>query len=117
MNNDNTVYAVDFSSLLGEFKNAQSKRTYNTAINTMSFNYSDFKSTDQATPTSRQLYGSGDHGMAEEWSEPGVCGTTDVTCYYIFSGDDITWDDGTIKDAEDYPFDADHVKKIIAAEV
>ena len=78
--------------------------------------YNNYTATSQAQPTARVLEGSEDHGMAQEWSEEGKCGDIDVICYYIFSNSDITWDNGELMDAEDYPWDGEHVKKIVPVE-
>lgn len=64
---------------------------------------------DCAEPTSRLLAGSEDHGYAEEWQEPAVL-PDGRKCYrmYLFDAEDIA-----DKDPEFYPWDDDHVRRII----
>lgn len=69
----------------------------------------------EAFPTGRLLDGSRDHGFAQEWAERG---TVDVNGeilkaqrIYLFHADDI---DG--RDPEDYPWDMDHVARIVITE-
>ena len=69
--------------------------------------------TSQAEPTNRDLTLSSDSWAREEWKEDveieGVLGSR----FYLFSNEDITWDDGSVKDAESYPFDETHVSRVI----
>lgn len=67
-----------------------------------------------AEPTSRMLEGSGDAWAAEEWIEYGQLEGQEYSIYYLFSEKDITWDDGSAREAEDYPWDVDHVSKVEA---
>jgi hypothetical protein len=66
------------------------------------------KATGQAVPTGRLLDGSSDYGYAEEWQEPATmpdgrkCRIT-----YLFDDGDIC------DDVDNYPFDADHVARIV----
>jgi hypothetical protein len=72
-------------------------------------------STGNAEPTSRVLDGSQDHGYAEEWSEPGILpdGRTGQIMY-LFDDDDITDGDGNpLEEAEDYPWDEEHVRRFV----
>lgn len=66
---------------------------------------------DNAYPTSRLLDGGEDHGYAEEWHEPARLpdGRRGVIVY-LFDDDDIVWDDGSPRNAEDYPWNEDRVK-------
>lgn len=71
------------------------------------------KPTDQAYPTSRLLDGSTDHGYAEEWAEPAMLPDgRKCLIMYLFDDDDITWDDGEPREAEDYPWNNEHVSWI-----
>ena len=63
-----------------------------------------FIETQQAAPTGRLLA----HG--EEWVSYGTCDGVDVACYYTFDTDDVTWDDGSAKLPEDYPWDSASVR-------
>ena len=70
--------------------------------------------TDSAQPTSRVLDGSSDHGYAQEWLEPAVMPDgTQCKRVYLFDDDDITDDDGEPLEAEDYPWDDNHVARIL----
>ena len=71
-------------------------------------------STGHAEPTSRLLDGSEDHGYDEEWQEPAIL-PDGRKCYlmYLFDIADITNADGDALLAEDYPWDDDHVRRII----
>lgn len=68
---------------------------------------------ENAEPTSRLLDGSSDHGYAEEWQEPATM-PDGRACYrmYLFTADDIVDADGEPLDAEDYPWDNAHVRRI-----
>ena len=70
--------------------------------------------TDQAVPTGRLLDGSCDHGYVEEWQEPAIL-PDGRECYriYLFAAEDIYTDDGYPIDADEYPWDDDHVARII----
>ena len=70
-----------------------------------------------AEPTSRQLDGSEDNGYTEEWREPAVM-PDGTSCYkmYLFSEDDITYEDGEPRLAEDYPWDDEHVRRVVLAD-
>jgi hypothetical protein len=69
--------------------------------------------TGNAQPTSRVLEGSSDHGYAQEWAEPAVL-TDGRKCerIYLFTADEIVDDAGEPLEAEDYPWDDDHVRRI-----
>lgn len=68
--------------------------------------------TDPAQPTSRLLEGTQDNWAAEEWSESVILpGGDRATRYYLFSADEIN-DDGEPLEAEQYPWDAEHVSWI-----
>jgi hypothetical protein len=71
------------------------------------------KATGNAFPTSRVLNGSSDHGYEQEWFEPAVL-PDGRSCYrvYLFDEGDITDDNGDPIDAEDYPWDDQHVRRI-----
>lgn len=68
----------------------------------------------QAYPTGRLLDGSGDHGYDEEWFEKATL-PDGRACYraYLFDESDITDDDGEPLDAENYPWDSEHVRRIV----
>lgn len=69
--------------------------------------------TGNAQPTSRVLEGSEDHGFAEEWAEPAVLPSGEkCRRMYLFSADEIVSDDGEPLEAEDYPWDDEHVARI-----
>lgn len=72
--------------------------------------FSVFSSAGQAEPTSRLLDGS-DHGFAEEWAEPGhvtIAGERrEARLMYLFAADEVA------DDPEHYPWDADHVARIV----
>lgn len=73
------------------------------------------KPTDQAEPTSRLLDGSADHGYVQEWAEPAILpdGRRCIRMY-LFDEDDITDADGEeIEEAENFPWDEEHVRRII----
>jgi len=62
---------------------------------------------ENATPTSRVLDGSQDHGYAEEWQEEGtICGKS-CRAIYLFDAEEVD------QDAENYPWDPDHIARII----
>lgn len=67
-----------------------------------------------AEPTSRVLDGSSDHGYAQEWVED--CTLADGRTgqiVYLFAEDDLMDDDGEpIEEAENLPFDDDHIHRI-----
>lgn len=67
------------------------------------------ESTGNAEPTSRVLNGSEDSGYAEEWQEPAVM-PDGRKCLrsYLFTAEETT-----DLEAENYPWDDDHVKRII----
>lgn len=69
--------------------------------------------TGNAEPTSRVLDGSEDHGYAEEWAEPAAL-PDGRSCYrmYLFTKNEIVDDDGEPLEAENYPWDDDHVARI-----
>ncbi|MDD5060685.1 MAG: hypothetical protein PHN44_00170 [Candidatus Marinimicrobia bacterium] len=73
--------------------------------------------TDQAVPTGRLLDGSSDHGYVEEWQEPAIL-PDGRQCYrmYLFDDDDITDEEGNHLDADCYPWDNDHVRRILLAD-
>ena len=70
-----------------------------------------FRSTGNAYPTSRAL-----SDGAEEWAEPGMVEQAgeQIVCraVYLFAAKDVTRGDGTPREAEDYPWDADHISAI-----
>jgi hypothetical protein len=70
--------------------------------------------TGNAEPTSRVLDGSSDHGYAEEWQEPAVL-PDGRECYrmYLFDDEDITGENGERLLAEDYPWDDEHVRRVL----
>ena len=78
----------------------------------------DYKATSQAEPTSRLLScDSEDHWAAQEWVEYGTIGGKECTAYYLFSTDDITDDDGNeFEEADMYPWDNDHLVRIVIDE-
>ena len=68
-----------------------------------------------AEPTSRLLDGSEDHGYAEEWQEPALM-PDGRPCYrmYLFDSEELIDElTGEQINAEDYPWDDDHVRRII----
>lgn len=69
---------------------------------------------ENAQPTSRLLDGSEDHGYSEEWAEPATM-PDGRKCHrmYLFDEDDISDDNGDPLDPESYPWDNNHVKRII----
>lgn len=72
------------------------------------------KNNENAEPTSRCLSGTSDFWAAEEWAEPVFAPDgRSATKYYLFAADDITDDDGNPIDADDYPWDAQHVSRIV----
>jgi hypothetical protein len=73
--------------------------------------------TGQPQPTARVLDGSDDHGFAEEWQEPAVM-PDGRKCYriYLFNEDEIKDDDGELLEADEYPFDHEHVQRIVLNE-
>jgi hypothetical protein len=73
--------------------------------------------TEQAQPTARILDGSDDNGFAEEWQEPAVM-PDGRKCYrvYLFNKDEITDEDGELLEADQYPFDHEHVRRIVLIE-
>lgn len=72
---------------------------------------------ENAEPTSRVLDGSSDHGYAEEWQEPATL-PDGRKCYrmYLFDESAIVDDDGEPMEAEDYPWDDEHVARILLAD-
>lgn len=72
---------------------------------------------EQAFPTSRVLDGSSDHGYAQEWKEAATL-PDGSACYrvYLFDETEVTDEDGEAIDAENYPWDDDHVARIILAD-
>lgn len=70
-----------------------------------------------AVPTSRVLDGGEDHGYAEEWQEPAVL-PDGRECYrmYLFDSSEIVNDNGEPLEAENYPWDDDHVARILLAD-
>lgn len=82
--------------------------SYSKTQGTIDFN--DVESGD-AYPTGRLLDGSEDHGYAEEWEEPAqLPDGRKGHLVYLFDDDDITYEDGDPKEAENYPWDEEHVK-------
>jgi hypothetical protein len=72
------------------------------------------KATDNARPTGRLLDRSEDYGYAEEWQEPATMPDgRQCLRMYLFDKDEITDDNGEPLEAEDYPWDDDHVQRII----
>jgi len=67
------------------------------------------EATGHAEPTSRVLDGSEDHGYAEEWQEPAVM-PDGRPCLRMYLFDD---DEVCEEEAENYPWDDDHVKRIV----
>lgn len=71
-----------------------------------------------AQPTSRLLSGTNDHWAAEEWVADGT--TPDghkCQVFYLFSSDEIITEDGESLDADCYPWDAEHVSRVVLADV
>lgn len=67
-----------------------------------------------AEPTSRVLDGSQDHGYAEEWAESGTLQDgTKVKVMYLFDDEDICDEDGYPVEAEYYPWDSRHVRRVV----
>jgi hypothetical protein len=68
----------------------------------------------QAYPTSRLLDGSSDHGYAEEWAEPATL-PDGRPCLrmYLFDDEDIHDEEGEPLLAENYPWDHEHVRRIL----
>ena len=86
-------------------------------VNSVTDEYIDFslvKSTGTAEPTSRVLDGSYDAGYTQEWVEP--CVLPDGRkgeIVYLFDDDDLLDADGNpIEEAENLPFDSEHVMRI-----
>jgi hypothetical protein len=75
------------------------------------------EATDNAEPTSRVLEGSEDHGYAEEWQEPAIM-PDGRKCFriYLFTEDEIINNEGESMEAENYPWDDEHVARIILAD-
>lgn len=75
--------------------------------------FEDFTAAGFSFPTGRVLDGSDDHGNAEEWAEPGFVSIDgekrSAECMYLFKAEEIAG----ISEPEDYPWDADHVARII----
>jgi len=71
------------------------------------------EATGNAEPTGRLLDGSEDHGYAEEWAESAIL-PDGRTCQrmYLFAANEIIGDDGEPLEAEDYPWDDEHVMRI-----
>jgi len=66
--------------------------------------------TDNAEPTSRVLSGSEDGGYAQEWQEPAIMPDgRKCNRMYLFTQDEID----AVEDAEDLPWDDEHVVRII----
>jgi hypothetical protein len=73
--------------------------------------------TGNAEPTGRLLDGSEDHGYAEEWQEPAVMPDgRRCSRMYLFEDDEIVDADGEPLLPEDYPWDDEHVSRIILIE-
>jgi len=69
---------------------------------------------ENAEPTSRLLDGSEDHGYAEEWQEPAAMPNGDRCLkMYLFASDEITNEDGEPLQPEDYPWDDEHVRRVV----
>lgn len=73
--------------------------------------FGDFRPSGNAFPTSRVLEGSVDHGVAEEWAEPGSIildgESRPAQRCYLFDADEVC------DEAEDYPWDAEHCARIL----
>lgn len=78
-------------------------------------NPDEVSSTDQAYCTSRALDGSDDHGYAQEWQEPGLLPDgRECLITYLFDDEDLTDGNGNeYEDAEFYPWDSEHVARIL----
>ena len=76
----------------------------------------DYKVVYDAYATCRVLEGSTDSSYAEEWIERVAQNGVEYDIYYLFDDDDITNTDGTPKLDEDYPWDDDHISKIVEVE-
>lgn len=69
---------------------------------------------ENAEPTSRCLSGTNDFWAAEEWAEPVTAPDgRKATKYYLFATEDITDDDGNALEADCYPWDAEHVSRVV----
>lgn len=66
---------------------------------------------DGAYATCRLIDGADSAMDPQEWCEYGTIGGAKAAVYYIFSGDEAS-----AEDAESYPWDADHVDRIVIAE-
>lgn len=60
------------------------------------------------------LDGSSDHGFIEEWAEPGILSDgRKVDVIYLFDEDDIVDSEGNVIAAEDYPWDHEHIRRVV----
>ena len=69
--------------------------------------------TGNAEPTSRVLEGSSDHGYAQEWTAP--CTLPDGRkglIVYLFTEEEVVDYTGESREAEDYPWDDNHIRRI-----
>lgn len=73
---------------------------------------------DPAQPTSRCLSGSNDHWAAEEWVQDAIMPDgRKCQVFYLFSADEIVDDDGAGIIAENYPWDADHISRVVLDDI
>lgn len=73
---------------------------------------------DPAQPTSRCLSGSNDHWAAEEWAQDAIMPDgRKCQVFYLFSADEIVDDDGNPLEAENYPWDADHISRVVLDDI
>lgn len=81
-------------------------------LNIFEYSYSDFTpDEDGAQPTSRLLdCDPEDFWAAEEWRENGTLEGVPCSVYYLFSAEEIA------ENPEDYPWDEEHVSRVIARE-
>jgi len=75
------------------------------------------KGIDNAYPTSRVLDGSSDAGYAEEWAEPAkLPDGRQCLKIYLFDDDDIVDSDGEPREPEWYPWDDEHVARVVVTD-
>lgn len=78
----------------------------------------EYSENDPAQPTSRRLSGSDDHWAAEEWVQDAIMPDgRKCQVFYLFSADEIADDDGQPIDADNYPWDADHISRVVLDDI
>lgn len=76
--------------------------------------FADLTITGNAEPTSRVLDGSLDHGFTEEWSEPATLPSGQACrVIYLFDDADIVDTDGEPLESENYPWDPEHIRRVV----